>query len=95
MSTYGIFEELGQQKLAVDTAQPLTVPEGTAYALMIPEGQAVRFSATGTPTATTGYPVAIGSELEIDIKNIKTARVIGQASGGSVNIIYIGKPPNS
>lgn len=95
MSIYGIYEELGQQKIGVDTAQRLTVPEGTAYALMIPEGQAVRFSSTSTPTTSTGYPIAVGVEFEIDIKNIKTASVIGQAAGGSVNVIYVGKPPNS
>jgi hypothetical protein len=78
----------GYQQLAVDTAQSLTVPTGAAYALVVAEGQAVRWRDDGTPPgATVGMPLAVGTYRLFDTA-LARLQFIGQAAGAKVNVSY-------
>jgi hypothetical protein len=81
-------QPLGYQKLSCDTAQSMTIPAGATYAIIVPETQAVRFRDDGTdPTATIGFPVAIGQVLEL-VGLLGPYRFIAQTAGAFVNISY-------
>jgi hypothetical protein len=58
------------------------------FALIVAEGQAVRWRDDGTaPTATVGMPLAVGIPLQYDgdLTNIK---FIEQVAGAKLNISY-------
>ena len=82
---------LGYQQLTVDnlTPQQLTVPNGTTLILIVTEAQAIRWRDDGTnPTATVGYPLAVGVELRYVAQNKSAIRIIGQVASATVNAVY-------
>lgn len=90
-SNYRAERPLGYQQLTVDatTAQPLTVPAGTALVLISPETQAIRYRDDGTnPTAAVGYPVPVGAELRYSGSSVSAIKIIGQVASAVVNVMY-------
>jgi len=80
-----------QQITSIAAATALTVPAGTSLVLISPEAQAVRWRDDGVnPTATIGYPLAVGSELAYSAANIAALRFIEQVGGGILNVVYYG-----
>ena len=77
-----------QQITSLSSATNLTVPAGATMAVIVPEGQNVRWRDDGTaPTATVGMPVYVGAVLNYD-GDLKKVQFIQQASGGILNISY-------
>lgn len=88
----------GYQQITVLSASVgLTVPaagaipaaqQGPSRCIIIPETQAVRWRDDGTaPTATVGYPLAVGAELKYD-GDLNKIRFIEQAASAKLNITY-------
>lgn len=72
------------------------IPFGTETLLLLPEAQAIRWRSDGTnPTATVGYPLAVGAELRYTMAQIPKLRIIAQAAGAIVNIYALGRAGNS
>jgi hypothetical protein len=85
-----------QQITSLSSATNLTIPQTTpdglnakpVFALIVAEGQAVRWRDDGTsPSATVGMPLAVGIPLQYDgdLTNIK---FIEQVAGAKLNISY-------
>jgi hypothetical protein len=85
-----------QQITTLSSATNLTVPQRTpnglnaqpVFALIVAEGQAVRWRDDGTsPSASVGMPLAVGIPLQYDgdLTNIK---FIEQVGGAKLNISY-------
>jgi hypothetical protein len=87
-------KQLGYQQItSLSSATALTVPAGTALAIVIPQTQAVRWRDDGTsPTATIGYPLAVGSELYYDSASISQLKFIEQTASAAINVCYYGFP---
>lgn len=67
------------------------IPVGTTDLLIQPQAQAIRWRDDGTaPTATVGYPLAVGAELRYNGQNLAALRVISQAAGAVVNVAAYG-----
>ena len=80
-----------QQITSLSSAAALTVPNGTILAIITPEAQAVRWRDDGTnPTATVGYPLAVGAELRYTAAQFAALRFIEQAASAKLNIVYYG-----
>jgi hypothetical protein len=78
-----------QQITSLAAATALTIPAGTAFALITPQTQAVRWRDDGVdPTATIGYPLAAGSELQYAASSLTRLRFIEQVAGAALNIVY-------
>lgn len=75
-----------------DTAIALpSLPAGACVAVFKPAAQAIRFRDDGTnPTAAVGYPVAVGVEYTYAGASIGAVRVIAQAAGAAIDILYYG-----
>lgn len=88
---------LGYQQITnLSSATGLTVPQRTLFALITPEGQDVRWTGGGNaPTASVGYPLPAGSELEIDAADLGNVKFIEQASGAKLNVVYFGAGPTA
>jgi hypothetical protein len=81
-----------QQIIGLAAATALTVPTGANYAIICTESQDVRWRDDGVnPTAGVGYPLAVGSELEMT-SNLAAIRFIQQAATATLNISYYGFP---
>lgn len=77
-----------QQITSMASSTALTVPAGATLAVIVPEGQAVRWRDDGTaPTASVGMPIAVGFTLSYD-GDLKNIRFIQQTSGGILNVSY-------
>ena len=85
-----------QQITSLSSATKLTVPQVTpfgtsmkpVFALIIPEGQAVRWRDDKTaPTASVGLPLAVGIPLQYD-GNLQDIQFIEQVAGAKLNISY-------
>jgi len=85
-----------QQITSLSSASTLTVPSRTpfgsnnqpVFALIIAEGQAVRWRDDDTaPTATVGMPLAVGVPLQYD-GDLTKIKFIEQAVGAKLNISY-------
>lgn len=77
-----------QQITSLSAATNLTVPANATMAVIVVEGQSVRWRDDGTaPTSTVGMPLAVGSSLNYD-GDLKKVQFIQQASGGILNISY-------
>jgi hypothetical protein len=85
-----------QQITSLSSATNLTIPQTTpnglnakpVFALIVAEGQAVRWRDDGTsPSASVGMPLAVGIPLQYDgdLTNIK---FIEQVGGAKLNISY-------
>lgn len=90
----GIYAEkaLGYQQItSLSAATALTVPSGTLMAIITPETQAVRWRDDGTnPTATIGYPLAVGTELQYTAAQLSKLKFIEQTASATLNICYYG-----
>lgn len=83
-----------QQIVGLAAATALTVPKGSTLAIITPEAQAVRWRDDGTdPSATVGYPLAVGSELRYDGANMEKLKFFQQAATANLNVFYYGKTP--
>jgi hypothetical protein len=67
------------------------IPTGTYLLLIQPQGQAVRWRDDGiAPTATVGYPLAVGSELRYTAGALNALKVISQVAGALINVVAYG-----
>lgn len=91
MAYYGIADSLGYVQLPCVTASSVTLPQGTQFMLIIPEGAAVRWRDDGVnPTAAVGQPLAVGQELTYDAKSAANLKIIQQAATALLNITFYG-----
>lgn len=73
------------------TPQPLVVPVGTTVIELRCEAQAVRFRDDGVnPTATVGFPLAVGEVMQYTSSSSPSFRVIEQVGGAVLNVIFYG-----
>lgn len=87
-------KQLGYQQItSLSSATALTVPAGTAVAIITPQTQAVRWRDDGTsPTASVGYPLAVGDELYYDSASVASLKFIEQTASAAINVAYYGFP---
>lgn len=68
------------------------IPPGTELLLITPEAQSIRWRSDGTaPTATVGYPLAVGAELRYTMAQFPALRVISQTAGAILNVYALGR----
>lgn len=86
-------KSLGYQQITdLSAAVGLTIPEGTCFVLFKPTGQAIRFRDDGTnPTASVGYPVAVGYEYVYTGSAPSRIRLIEVTAGAVLDVLYYGK----
>jgi hypothetical protein len=84
---------LGYQRInGLVASTALTVPAGAVCALITTETQACRWRDDGTaPTASIGYPLAVGAELEYT-GQLDMIRFIEAAATAVLHISYYGFP---
>ena len=74
--------------LTFGSAAGAGIPAGTALLLITPQTQAIRWRDDGTaPSATVGYPLAVGAELRYTGNGLAALRVISQTAGAVVNCV--------
>lgn len=67
------------------------LPAAAQMLLIQPQGQAIRWRDDGiAPTATVGYPLAVGAELRYTGSGMAALRVISQLAGAIVNVTAYG-----
>ena len=77
--------------LTFGSAGAAGIPTGTVLLLVTPQTQAVRWRDDGTaPTATVGYPLAVGQELRYSGANLPALRFISQVAGAVINVTAYG-----
>jgi hypothetical protein len=77
-----------QQVSSLSASSSLTIPTGATMALIVPEGQNVRWRDDGTaPTASVGMPLAVGEAFNYD-GDLTRIRFIEQVAGAKLNISY-------
>lgn len=83
---------LGYQQLTgLSSVKSLTVPAGCSLALVTPSGQPVRWRADGTdPTASVGYPLAVGAEVRWNGANLAAVEFIETAASATLDVVYFG-----
>lgn len=82
------------QPAAVDAATTLTsivgvqiAARGISLVLITPQTQAIRWRDDGTaPTATIGYPLAVGAELRYTGQGLANLQFISQVAGAIINV---------
>lgn len=78
-----------QQITSLAAATGLTIPAGTAFAIITPQTQAVRWRDDGVdPTASIGYPLAVGAELQYAASSLTRLKFIEQVASATLNIAY-------
>lgn len=84
----------GYEKVtSLSAAKKLTVPDGSSYALITAETQAVRWRDDGTaPDATTGMPISVGATLKYTggYDGLKAFQVIEQTTSATLHVYYFG-----
>lgn len=81
----------GYQQITGITTVPvvLTVPAGTAFAIITPEGAGVRYRDDGPdPTPTVGYPLNVGEELVYDASSLTALEFVAQGGTATLNVLY-------
>lgn len=82
---------LGYTQILAATSTQLAIPLGCTLILVTPEAQAVRWRDDGTPpTATVGYPLAVGVELQYSANQMASLRFIEQALSTKLNVTFYG-----
>ncbi len=77
-----------QQITSLSSSTGLTVPSGATLAVVIPEGQNVRWRDDGTaPTSTVGMPLILGTTLSYD-GDLSRIRFIQQTASATLNVSY-------
>lgn len=91
-STGAVLRFLGYQQVAsFSAATKWNPPAGTTLALVTPSTNAVRWRDDGTaPTATVGYPLAVGQELQYDSNGWGNMNFIPQTGSAVLDILYYG-----
>lgn len=81
-----------QQITSLGTAVGFTsIPAGTLLVLVTPEAQAVRWRADRTdPTASVGYPLAVGVEARFTLAQLASVKFIEQTAGAKLNCAFFG-----
>lgn len=75
----------------LSTAVGLTVPAGTAYALIAVEGKDVRYRDDGTdPTASVGFPLEAGTLFTHEKPGL--LKFIEQVPGAALSVNYYSSP---
>jgi hypothetical protein len=77
--------------LTFGSAATAGIPIGTWLLLIQPQTQAIRWRDDGVaPTATVGYPLAVGAELRYTGQGQQNLKVISQVAGAIVNVLAFG-----
>lgn len=77
--------------LVFGTGAVAGIPGGTQMLLIQPQTQAIRWRDDGgVPTATVGYPLAVGAELRYTASGLANLRVISQTAGAIINCVAYG-----
>jgi hypothetical protein len=78
-----------QQMTSLAAAANLpSIPSGASRAILVAEGQAVRFRDDGVdPTAGVGMPLAVGTIFEYT-GDLSKIRVIQQSASATLNVAY-------
>lgn len=76
-----------QQITSLSAAVGLTVPANARFALIVPESQAVRWRDDTDPTASVGWPLAVGQTLNYT-GNLKSIRFIEQTASAKLNVSF-------
>lgn len=81
-----------QQITSLSAAAALTIPTGTATAVVTPEGQDVRWRDDATaPTASVGMPIAVGQPYTFTTAtDIAALQFIEQTASAKLNVSYYG-----
>lgn len=81
-----------QQLTPLDTAKPVKPPAGASFAIIRCTGADVRWRDDGqAPTASTGYPLAVGEELHYDSQTgILNLQFIQQSASAEVSVLFYG-----
>lgn len=67
------------------------IPQGTTYAMIQAEAQAVRWrDDLGTLSTTVGYPLAAGSELRYEADGLTQLRFLQVTAGAILNVTFYG-----
>lgn len=80
------------QTVAIDASSPLAsvIPPGSALAFVKVAAQAARWRDDGVPpTATVGFPLAVG-ELLVYQGNLSAFRIISSVAGSELNVSFYG-----
>ena len=77
-----------QYGLSVTTLTTLTVPTGAAVATVIVEGSSVRYSTTGTPTATSGMLLAAGGPYTFNVPLSSLTFIATSGSSTTIDVEY-------
>lgn len=65
------------------------IPDGTAYALIRPEAQAIRYRDDNImPTTTVGYPIPAGEAFFVTVQQLPQVKLISQVAGAIVNVLF-------
>lgn len=73
--------------LTFGSASAAGIPAGTQTIRLTPNTQAIRWRDDGTaPTATAGYPLAVGAEL-VYTGNPNALQVISQIAGAKIDVV--------
>ena len=68
-----------------------SIPAGAQVAIIKPATQAIRFRDDGTdPTASVGYPVAVGAEYIYSASSLGAVKLIASTAGAALDILYYG-----
>jgi hypothetical protein len=68
-----------------------SIPEGTRFATIQPEGQPVRWRGDGTaPDATTGQLLAVGASKDLAVDSIGSLQVIETTATATLNVSFFG-----
>lgn len=86
------YQQITSLGSATNLTVPTTTPDGLnakpVFALIVAEGQAVRWRDDKTaPTASVGMPLAVGVPLQYD-GDLTNIRFIEQTGGAKLNISY-------
>lgn len=89
---YNAEKALGYEQITnLAAATALTIPTGTAFAVIVAETQAVRYRDDGTnPTASVGMPLAAGQPLVYTGSQLPRLKFIEQAASAKLNVLYYG-----
>jgi hypothetical protein len=83
---------LGYQQITdLSAAAALTVPVGATVAVIVAEGQDVRYRADMAPTATVGMPLTKGTQLRLSGAALLAAvKFFQQSATAKLNVDYYG-----
>lgn len=83
-----VYTPLGYQQITISGATILTPPAGALYAFITIETAPIRYRDDGVaPTATVGYPVAVGQQL-VYSGSFTTFDMIAQSGTPVADVLY-------